>query len=66
MASKDVVNRATEEIGSERVWFDLIASLSIGVVACKEAEVEEALQVGRESKYDHKPVQTFSGLKVYT
>ena len=35
-ASKDVVKRATEEIGSKRVWFDLIASLSIGVVACKE------------------------------
>ena len=49
-----------------RVWFDLIASLSIGVVACKEAEVEEALQVGRESKYNHKPAQTSSGLKVYT
>ena len=28
--------------------------------------MEEALQVGRESKYDHKPVQTSSGLKVYT
>ena len=66
MASKDVVKRVTEEIGSERVWFDLIASLSSGVVACKEEEVEETLQVGRESKYVHKPVQTSSGLKVYT
>ena len=28
--------------------------------------MEEALQVGRESKYEHKPVQTSSGLKVYT
>ena len=36
VASKDVVNRATEEIGSESVWFDLIASLSSGVVACEE------------------------------
>ena len=28
--------------------------------------MEEALQVGRESKYVHKPAQTSSGLKVYT
>ena len=28
--------------------------------------MEEALQVGRESKCDHKPAQTSSGLKVYT
>ena len=53
-------------MGSESVWFDLICSLSIAVVAYGEKEVEEALQVGRESKYDHKPVQTSSGLKVYT
>jgi len=36
VASKDVVKRATEEMSSEGVWFDLIASLSIGVVACEE------------------------------
>ena len=28
--------------------------------------MEEALQVGRESKYVRKPAQTSSGLKVYT